>query len=93
MSHRDPEMTLAWWGVLGGSGAWVVIKFSDWLGSQAIVNETGIINLLLAVLIASVLWRKINFVGLHYFIVVIFMGWLRHVGLASLMFLSGYSPI
>ena len=92
MSNRDPEMTRAWWGILSGVGAWVVIKFSDWLGSQAIINETGIINLLLVVLIASVLWRKVNFVGLHYFIVVIFMGWISHIALASIMFLSSYIP-
>jgi hypothetical protein len=92
MSSRDPEMTRAWWGILSGVGAWIVIKFSDWLGSQAIINETGVINLMLALLVASVIWRKVNFVGLHYFILVFFMGWLVHVGLASLMFLSSYMP-
>lgn len=92
MSLRDPEMTRAWWGILGGLGSWVVIEFSIWLGAEVLINETGIIILMLALLISSVLWRKISYVGLHYFLLMFFMGWVGHVGLASLMFLSSFLP-
>jgi hypothetical protein len=92
LSNRDPEMTRAWWGILGGASAWVVIEFSNWLGNQPLINETGIIILMLALLISSVVWLKVAYVGLHYFLLLIFMGWVGHVGLASLIFLSSYLP-
>lgn len=92
LSNRDPEMTRIWWGILTGVTAWVVIEFSNWLGSQAIINETGVINLMLAILIASVLWRKVAFIGLRYFILLLFMGWLGHAGLASIIFLASFIP-
>ena len=92
LSLRDPEMTRAWWGILGGSAAWVVIEFSVWLGSEVLISETGIVILILAFLIASVLWRKISYVGFHYFLLIFFMGWIGHVGLASIIFLADYMP-
>ena len=92
LSNRDPEMRRVWWGILGGGTSWAVIEFSNWLGDQAIVSEAGIINLLLGLLIVSVIWRKVAYVGLHYFLLLFFMGWLGHVGLASLMFVSSYIP-
>ena len=90
LSDSDPIMTRVWWGLLSGAAGWVVIEFSVWMGAQSLISETGVIILMMALLLSSVLWRKIPAVGLHYFLLLIFMGWLGHVGLASLRFLSGY---
>jgi len=92
LSSRDPVITRAWWGILSGAAGWAVVEFSLWLGAQSMITETGIILLMMALLISSVLWRKVNSVGLHYFLLLFFMGWLGHVGLGSLIFLTGYMP-
>ncbi len=88
LTIRNPDMIRAWWGVLGGMTAWVVIELNNWLGNQSITNETGLLNLFLALLMVSVLWRRIAPLGLRYYFLLAFMGWIGHVALAALSFLT-----
>jgi hypothetical protein len=82
------ELVRAWWGVLGGLAGWVVIELSNYLGSQELTSETGVLNLMLVLLVVSVLWRRIAPLGLRYYFVMVLLGWVGHSGLVSLAFLT-----
>lgn len=92
LSNRDSEMTRAGWGIIGGIVTWVVIEFSSFLGRQSLINETGILNLMVVVLLASVIWRKLPYIGLNYFLSIALIGWLSQVCIASLRFLTSFEP-
>jgi hypothetical protein len=92
LALRDPDMVRAWWGILGGMVTWAVIELSNWLGSQIVTNETGILIFLFVILMISVLWRRIAPLGLRYFFLLAMLGWLGHAGLASVIFLIGRLP-
>lgn len=78
----------AWWGVLGGLSAWVSIELNSYLGRQELTSETGMLNLMLVLLVASVLWRRVAPLGLRYYFLMLFLGWIGHSGLVSLAFLT-----
>lgn len=82
------EYVQAWWGVLGGLSAWVVIELNSYLGGQELTSETGMLNLMLVLLVASVLWRRVAPLGLRYYFVMLLLGWVGHSGLISLVFLT-----
>jgi len=92
LAGRDSELTRAWWGVLAGLSAWVVIALSNKLGGLDLISETGILNLILALLVASVVWRRIAPLGLRYFFLLTFLGWLGQMGLEAMTFLSAHEP-
>ena len=92
LALRDPDITRAWWGIVGGMVTWAVIELSNWLGNQLVTNETGILLFLFVLLVISVLWRRIAPLGLRYFFLLAMLGWFGHAGLSSVIFLIGRLP-
>lgn len=82
------ELVQAWWGVMGGLAGWVVIELNNYLGSQELTSETGVLNLMLVLLVVSVLWRRIAPLGLRYYFVMVLLGWVGHSGLDALVFVA-----
>jgi hypothetical protein len=78
--------------VIGGVFAWVTIELSAWLGSHVLTSETGILMLMLVLLLVSVLWRRITFLGMRYFFILVLMGWIGHVVLRGIAFLAKFEP-
>ncbi len=92
LALRDPDITRAWWGILGGMVTWAVVELSNWLGNQMVTNETGVLLFLFFLLVISVVWRRIAPLGLRYFFILAVLGWFAHAGLTSLIFLVGRLP-
>lgn len=92
LSDRYSDWTRAWWGVIGGIFAWVTIELSVWLGKHVLTGETGILMLMLAILIVSVLWRRIALLGMRYFFILVLMGWISYVVLNGIAFLAKIEP-
>lgn len=92
LSDLHSDWTRAWWGVIGGVFAWVTIELSVSLGNQVLTGETGILMLMLALLIVSVLWRRLALLGMRYFFILILMGWISHVVLKGIAFLAKFEP-
>jgi hypothetical protein len=90
---RDSDITHAWMGIFGGLVGWVVVELSSWLGGLDLTGQTSILNLLLVFLVVSVLWRRVGTVGLRYFCVLFLMGWIGHVALSLLTFLTSLVPL
>jgi hypothetical protein len=92
LSLRDSDTVRVWWGILGGMVAWSVVELSNWLSSQAVTNEAGVLLFLFLALMISVIWRRIAPLGLRYFFTLAILGWFGHAGLTSLMFLVERLP-
>ncbi len=85
----QPEQTAnAWWGVIGGMTGWMAVELSHYLGDQSLLSETGILVFIMAVLTSSVLWRKVAPPGLRYFLLVMLLSWVSHIGLLAAFFMA-----
>jgi hypothetical protein len=82
------EWVQAWGGILGGLTAWIMVELNSGLGGQTLTSETGMLNLMLVFLVASVLWRKIAPLGLRYYLMALLLSWAGHSGLSSLAFFT-----
>jgi hypothetical protein len=92
LSAENDELKQAWWGTLAGILGWVVIELSTWLGGQSMIGETAIFSLMFLFLIVGALWRHTQLPGFHYFVLLIFLGWVGHVAIQSFSLLISLMP-
>jgi hypothetical protein len=96
---RLPETTRSWYGMVGGTLAWLAVELANFLGGQSLSGATGILMLIMVGLMSGMLWRKIMPLGIRLFMTVILLNWTGHVVFADLVkfspripFLVGFQP-
>jgi hypothetical protein len=84
---RYPDTTRAWWGMLSGLLTWTVIETGNMISTNSIVSEVGVLSMMLVILIAGVLWKKVLPLGVKFFAVTLIGAWATHLGLVGFRFL------
>ena len=91
--QRHSETTRAWYGIASGSLAWSVMEVSTFLGAPILANAGGVILMIMASLIFTLLWRSALPLGMKFFGVTLLMNWAEYILMQVQAWLSGLSPI
>lgn len=85
----QPETIRSWYGMVGGTLAWLAVELANFVGGQSLSGAAGILMLIMVGLMSGMLWRKIMPLGIRLFMTVILLNWTGHVVFANLI---QYSP-
>jgi hypothetical protein len=87
------EAQLADAGLTAGVLLWQVTQFSNVLGSSGLFGPSGWLFWLMAVLITTVLWRKVLPIGMRFFILVYLLLWAGLMYSNTLALITGWPPV
>ena len=80
-------------GLTAGVLLWQVTQFSNLLGGSGLFGQSGWLFWLMAVLITTVLWRKVLPIGLRFFMLVYLLMWVGLLYTNTLSFITGWPPV
>ena len=80
-------------GLTAGVLLWQVTQFSNLLGGSGLFGQSGWLFWLMAVLITTVLWRKVLPVGLRFFMLVYLLMWVGLLYANTLSLITGWPPV
>lgn len=80
-------------GLTAGVLLWQVPQFSNLLGGSRLFGQSGWLFWLMAVLITTVLWRKVLPIGLRFFMLVYLLMWVGLLYANTLSFITGWPPV
>jgi hypothetical protein len=80
-------------GLTAGVLLWQVTQFSNLLGSSGLFGQSGWLFWLMAVLITTVLWRKVLPIGLRFFMLVYLLMWVGLLYANTLSLITGWPPV
>ncbi len=80
-------------GLSAGVLLWQVTQFSNLLGNSGLFGQSGWLFWLMAILITTVLWRKVIPVGLRFFILVYLLLWAGLLYTNTLPLITGWPPV
>ncbi len=84
---RYPDITRAWWGMLGGLLIWTVIETGNLISANSIVSEVGVLSLMIVILCVGVLWKKVLPLGVKFFTATLIGAWATRLALVGFRFL------
>ena len=87
------EAQLADAGLTAGVLLWQVTQFSNLLGSSGLFRPGGWLFWLMAVLITTVLWRKVLPIGLRFFMLVFLLFWAGLLYTSTLALITAWPPV
>ncbi len=82
-----------WHGVVGGLVGWFCCSLADMIGSNALVEQTALLWLIFAGMVAAVMWRRVLPLGGRFFVMVFLMSWSVRFVLEVQEGLAGWMPI
>lgn len=88
--RQDAQLADA--GLTAGVLLWQVTQFSNLLGGSGLFGQSGWLFWLMAVLITTVLWRKVLPIGLRFFMLVYLLLWVGLLYANSLVLITGWPP-
>jgi len=80
-------------GLTAGVLLWQVTQFSNVLGSSGLFGQSGWLFWLMAVLITTVLWRKVLPIGLRFFMLVYLLFWAGQLYTNTLVLITAWPPV
>ena len=80
-------------GLTAGVLLWQVTQFSNLLGGSGLFGQSGWLFWLMAVLITTVLWRKVLPIGLRFFMLVYLLMWVGLLYANTLSLITGWPPV
>ena len=92
IDDRPSEVARAWYGVVGGFCAWTVTELGNVLGFASIEDWDGSLLLVLALLVLTVLWRRLP-LGARFWGAIFAMNWGGHVVIHVQRALYAPSPV
>ncbi len=86
------ETLRAWYGITAGFLCWSVVQVCGYLGVPILPNLAGVVLLIMAVLIAALLWRTLP-LGARFFGLTLLLNWSEYVFMRFQVVLASFSPI